>query len=401
MPRIKPFSGYIYNIKKIKEINKVVAPPWDVIDENYEKFLLQNSPYNIVNLISKNAEPSCVKKTFENWIKNKIFIKDKKESFYFLNHTFICGEEKKERKGFFALLEIEELNSKKVIPHEVIFEKHRDNRYRLIEKCHANFSSVFMLYQDKKNIIEKIINSYSKILFEGEINDEKFKFGIINSGEKEIKKVIGSSKLFIADGHHRYNAALNFYKNTGLKKYKYVLVYLSNIDSPDLVILPTHRYIKEIPDIKNKQKELSNFFEIIKVSNEKEMFKRMKTEKQNQYKFGVYDGNFYVLVLKKREEVISNIHSKNSNLWKSLDVVILHEFILKKIFEVSGEVFMYNQNPKILIEERNKIGKGIVFFINPITKQSFKKIVSKGELMPQKSTYFYPKVPSGLVIYKF
>ena len=122
---------------------------------------------------------------------------------------------------------------------------------------------------------------------------------------------------------------------------------------------------------------------------------------QDKHCFGIYDnGEFFVLILKEKE-IIKKIAEKHSENWSELDTVILHEFIFPEIFEIKNNEFFFHISPEYLIKEREKRRKGIIFFLNPIKKEQFLKICFCGEVMPQKSTYFYPKVPSGLVIYKF
>jgi len=405
MVEIKSFCGYIYNIDKVGDISKVIAPPWDVINGEYERSLFQRSPYNAIRLISQNGNPDEVNEIFDKWVPEKILMKSEKEGFYFLKHRFKYQNKELERKGFFALLKLQDFSSGNVIPHEVIFEKHKNNRYSLIDKCRANFSPVFMLYHDEENNIEKILNADSEIITNGELNEEKFIFGIVNEEDKisAIKKFIKSQKLFIADGHHRYQAALSYFKDNPSVENSYILVYLVNMESSELIINPTHRYIPVDIPFEEKMGELKNFFEITKVPDgEKEMFRKMERTEICQHKFGVWDNkNFYVLNLKDKKDPLKYLHSGKSKDWGLLDGVVLHHFILKEIFGMDEKNFIYDFSAEKLIKKCEKSGKGIVFFLNPVTKEQFKNIVGNREIMPPKSTYFYPKVPTGLVIHKF
>jgi len=401
MVEINAFKGFTYNFKKTDDISKVIAPPWDIIDEKFEEKLCSNSPYNIINLISKNGKPEKVSEKFNEWIKEKILIEDEKECFYFVNHKFEVEGEKKERKGFFALLKLEEFEKGNIIPHEKIFEKYKMNRYKLIEKCRANFSPVFMLYQDDSFIFEKETEE-EKEEISGIINGENFSFGRITDRKKieRIKDLFKNKKVIIADGHHRYNAALHFYLDNPYPWAEKVLVFFVNINSPGLTILPTHRYIQKNISFIEKKRILDNFFEVIDVSSIEEMKERMK-ENQDSHTFGVYEKeNFLVLTLKKKE-VIEKIAEKHSKNWSELNTVILHEFILTDIFKVDNREFLFHSSMDYLMDEYRRKKEGVIFFLNPIKKEQFLKICFSGEVMPHKSTYFYPKVPSGLVIYKF
>jgi len=401
MVEIDTFKGFIYNLEKTGDINKVIAPPWDVIDEKFEEKLQLQSPYNIINLISKNGKPEKVSERFNKWIKEKILIEEEKECFYFTNHKFKVEGENKERKGFFALLKLEGFEKGNIIPHEKIFEKYKMNRYKLIEKCKANFSPVFMLYQDDSFIFEKEIEE-EKEEITGRINGESFSLGRITDRKKikRIKELFKNKKVIIADGHHRYNAAFHFYLDNPYPWAEKVLVFFVNMNSPGLVILPTHRYIQKSISFIDKKGILNNFFEVVSVSSIEEMKEKMK-ENQDNHTFGVYEkGNFFVLILKNRE-VMEKIAKKHSKNWSELDTVILHEFILTDIFEVDNREFLFHSSMDYLMNEYRRRKEGVIFFLNPIKKEQFLNICYSGEVMPHKSTYFYPKVPSGLVIYKF
>ncbi len=401
MVEIEPLKGYTYNLEKVGNISNVISPPWDVIDSEYEKKLKLLSPYNVINLISKNENPQEVFQKFNKWIKEKIVIEDESDCFYFMKHTFLVDNKQMERNGVFALLKLETFEKGNIIPHERIFEKYKVNRYKLIEKCRANFSPVFMLYQDNNFIFENEIKKLNGEI-KGTINNEIFSFGKIKDKNKIeiIKNIFKDKKLIIADGHHRYNAALHFYLDNPTPSAGKVLVFLVNIESPDLLILPTHRYVIEDISFFKKKQLIEKFFEIQKVPSLFEMIKKME-QFQDSHCFGVYDnGEFFVLILKEKE-IIKKIAEKHSENWSELDTVILHEFIFPEIFEIKNNEFFFHISPEYLIKEREKRKKGIIFFLNPIKKEQFLKICFCGEVMPQKSTYFYPKVPSGLVIYKF
>jgi len=401
MAEIIPFKGLLYNLGKVRDINKVIAPPWDVIDNEYEKYLHSLSPYNIINLIGKNNNPEEVADLFYKWIEEKILIEDEGENFYFMRHIFSYRNRKYERKGFFTLLKLEDFSSGTIIPHEQIFEQHHQNRYKLIEKCRANFSPVFMLYEDEKQRIEELIESEEGIL-EGEIKDEKFLFGKIKNEKKkkEIQNILRKNNLYIADGHHRYYAALRFYKNNPSEKNSYVMIFLVNLLSPGLVILPTHRYIPDdfTLDFYGGFRE---YFEVKEVENIEKVFEIMEKFKK-QHAFGIFQKEkFYVVVVKEMEKIEKYLPQKNSHEWRTLDTVILHEFIMKKFLKDENIECLFHSSPEFLLKEYKKRKRGIIFFLNPVEKNSFIKICSNGEIMPPKSTYFYPKVPSGLVLHKF
>ncbi|HOM27271.1 MAG TPA: DUF1015 domain-containing protein [bacterium] len=393
MVEIKPFKGYIYNLDKIGEMSKVISPPWDLINEELEKKLLSLSEFNIVKLISKENNPDDVYETLNNWIENKILIQDDRENFYFLKENFEYDGKNYERKGIFGILKIEDFEKRNIIPHERIFQKYSDNRYKILEKCKSNFCPVFMLYPDKCFQIENIIDE-EKNYFTGYINNEKFSFGRIESREKimKIEEIFKEKVVFIADGHHRYNASLMFYKNNPEERNKYLLVYLANIESDGVIILPTHRYIPSEVNL-NFDK---NFVDILKVNDKEEMEKLLGTSKER--KIGMfYNGFFYILKIKNYEKQF-----KEEGPYLKLDTFLVDNFLIKNFVDIKENVeFLYHSSKEYLLNEYKKRKNGVIFFLNPVKKDIFIEMCLNGKLMPQKSTYFFPKVPSGLVIYVF
>ncbi|MCM8777925.1 MAG: DUF1015 domain-containing protein [Candidatus Omnitrophica bacterium] len=402
MVDIEPFCGYRYNPDKIKEISEVIAPPWDVIDIQMEKYLREISSFNIINLISGSCNPDDVKKKFDKWIESGILVRDIEEGFYFMKHRFIWREKEFTRKGFFTLLHLEDFKTGNVIPHERIFEKYSTNRYQLIQKCRANFSPVLMLYQDNSFAVEDIIERSPVITVGYTIDKEKFEFGRIlnNADVKYIKKIVSKGCLIIADGHHRYSAALQYYKDNPSPENRFVLVFLINIKSPAVLILPIHRYIPYDISFINCLDIFKRYFSITEVPDLETMHQIQEREKNNV--FGVYENSrFYTIVLKDINDIKKHLSDKFSNRWIALDTVLLHEFIMPYIFDTQPQDVIYHQSPEYLLEEYKKKNSGVIFFLKAVNKQHFLDICLNGELMPQKTTYFYPKVPSGLVIYKF
>ena len=403
MVEIRPFCGYRYNPDRVKEIDRVIAPPWDVIDNELESHLRELSPVNIINLISKNCNPDDVKEIFEEWVKKEILIRDVDEGFYFMKHHFKWMGQEFTRRGFFTLLRLEDFITGNVIPHERIFEKYSTNRYQLIQKCRANFSPVLMLYQDSSFAVEGIIEQ-SPVISKGYtvVDRELFEFGRIIKSEdiKTIRDIVSKGNLIIADGHHRYNAALQYYKDNPSPENSFVLVFLININAPEVQILPTHRYIPSSVTFIDKVDVFEKYFYITEVADVKAIYEIMNREKSNT--FGVYEsGRFYAITLKDINDVKKRLSDRFSDRWIALDTVLLHKFILPDILDIEPQEVIYHQSPEYLLEEYKKRNSGVIFFLKAVNKQHFLDICLNGELMPQKTTYFYPKVPSGLVIYKF
>ncbi len=403
MVNIKPFRGYLYNTALTGGISRVIAPPWDIIDDREEAGLLGSSEWNVIRLISQKLDPSQADGVFLKWISGRILVEDSSPAFYFLKHTFSYMGKSYERKGIFGLLQIEDFSRGNIIPHENVFEKNHENRYRLIEKCLANFSPVFMLYQDAKDAIGRIVEK-APVMMEGEMKGDSLEFGRIDSRRdiEEITGVLSPGKLFIADGHHRYQAAFRFYMDNPGDKNSRVLVFLANIESTGLMILPTHRYIAGNVSFAGKKEVFEKYFHVEKSGGLEDMSARMESGRQG-HSFGVYEkGDFHVITLKPGDIPFDPAgpgdHSKE---WLSLDNVILKNLVIDRILGAGEREVIFNASAQAILDEYSRRNEGVVFFVNPVSKESFLKISMNGEKMPQKSTYFYPKVPTGFVIHRF
>lgn len=403
MVEINPFRGYTYNLEKVRDISTIIAPPWDVIDPETEKHLKALSGWNVINLISANINPSTVKDTFEQWLSEDVLIRDTQESFYFSRHNFSWMDRRFNRQGIFALLRLQDFSSGNVIPHEKVFEKYHTNRYNLIKTCRANFSAVFMLYRDESHLIDGLIDNAIPDV-EGKMgNDELVSFGRIKDVAEidRIKNLLAPGRLIIADGHHRYQGALQYYRDNPDPKNSFVLVFLVNIESPGLLILPTHRYVKSGLSFLEKKSVFEKYFEIEKMKSQTAMFLRMHQNREKKT-FGIYEkGKFYTIILKDKDEVQRFMPKNFSQQWQMLDTVILHSFIFTVLFNTPVPELFFHQSADYLLNEYNKTNSGVIFFLNPVDRKQFMDIAYSGELMPQKTTYFYPKVPTGLVIHRF
>ncbi len=409
---IKPFKGLLYNKERIKNIERVVAPPYDVISPQEQIKLYQRSPYNIVRLILgkefSNDSPSNNRYTraadyFTSWFNENILRLDQQNSFYIYGQDYKYDGKKITRYGLMALMKLEEAKSNRPLPHELTSRKPKEDRFKLLEAVKANLCPIFALFPDDKKIITQILIKQAKTMaifdFKGlgvkhrlwRVSDKK----IIN----KIKKLLKPKSIFIADGHHRYEVALSF-----RKVYNYVMVYLAGLDENYLTILPTHRLIKLPHHISNEKilKKLNKFFEVKKAGSFSTIFKEMKKENKRKI-FGLFLGsnNYFTLTL----DNLSKKHS-NAKILDNLDVSVLHNLVLKKIFKVESNKF----NSKVICYIRDaglalKLVKArkydLAFFLKPTKLQQVKDIALAGKKMPHKSTYFYPKPLSGLVINKF
>ncbi len=444
MAVIKPFRGIRYNKEKIQNLEKVVSPPYDIIPEDQKQEYLSFSPYNIVRLILPDADGksdkySTANNLFNQWLNSDIIRRDECPSIYIYQQIFNINGEDITRTGFICLLKLEDFKTRTVLPHEKTLSAPKEDRLNLMNACPANLSQIFGLYQDTMcqengSAISQILKkhtSFSPIIDITDTKGEKHKLWAI-ADKSDIHTIISAmqdKKVFIADGHHRYETALNYKKemteknknHTGGEPYNFIMMYLCEIDDSGLVVLPTHRLLKDLPEEVIPQEvipqfnkstfkqNLSAYFDIIQ-TNKKNLFEYME-KNRDKHVFGLYmgrgntsKGEFYALTFNKGLQLqpLANI----PDAWKELDVAILHKVIIENVLGITDESVKLQKNIKYTADKEEGISQvdngsyNLLLLLNPTKLSQIKEISLKGEVMPQKSTYFYPKLLTGLVINK-
>lgn len=404
MAKILPFRGVLYNPDKVSG-DDVIAPPYDVITPEQRDILYQKSPYNIIRVDfgkemlgddEKNNKYTRAKEYIEKWLQEGILRRDEKKCFYAYECEYSVFGEKKRLKGIIGLVKIEELGNG-IYPHEATHSKPKTDRLNLMKSCKANISPIYSLYKSRERITSDIIDNikeYPLIAahdFDGAIH-RLYRIGDSSSINLIIKE-LADKPIFIADGHHRYEVALQYRKEMGEGPWDYVMMFLANMADEGITILPTHRMIKGIKR-EDVLFRLEHDFFIESCGLECDIRKRLLLEPKNT--FGLYLGSnekWYLLRYKGTD--LEDVEP----VLRDLDVVILQELIIKRdlgITEVAYEMGIE--------ESLKKVRNGdfdAVFFLNPTGVEDVERVALAGQRMPPKSTYFYPKLLTGLVINKF
>ncbi len=421
MPEIKSFKGVFFNQEKVN-IEQVVTPPYDVISKRMQEDFYNKSDYNIVRLIfgkeydtDDNGNNKYIRAAefLNQWISDEILVFDKKEAIYYLEETFFVNGEKKVRKGFISLSKLEDFSKGNILPHEKTMHGPKADRLNLTKHCKCNFSQIFSVYSDENCSTMNIFKNATPFL-NFEYNGTEYKLGKITDKSliNKLAELMKNKKIFIADGHHRYETALAYknyrreIENNPRKSmpYDYVMMYFSPIEENDLLILPTHRGVKNVTiDEKTLIENLSDFFQTEKFTKNSidELLKKMKKLEKSHTVFGAYFGSENLYFLKFKNSLKEKLDE-----YASLDVQILQSYILEKFLGISQE----DLDNKTKIEYIKDIEYGFeliannelqgIFLMNPTKINQVKNIALSGKKMPQKSTYFYPKLLTGLVIYK-
>ncbi|MFH1460044.1 MAG: DUF1015 domain-containing protein [Candidatus Omnitrophota bacterium] len=421
MADIFPFYGLRYNVKKIKNINKIFAPPYDVISPQEQKELYTQHPFNVIRLILGKTTNKDNKKSnrytraagfLNKWITDKILVFDEKPAIYVYVQEYFMGKEKRTRLGFIARMQFGE-KRKECLPHEQTLAKPKVDRLLLMRAVEANLSPIFSFYLDSKNTIE---NSFQPTIRKKPIIKFKDKYEIthkfwkIDDPEiiKKISKLMKSKQAFIADGHHRYEVSKMFRDEMLKKKMKnngfnYCMVYFTGFNKQNLSVLPTHRLVKNIPDLDAKVRSLDKYFKITRFNDIKNL--NLAQQKARGFSLGMYfKDKFYLLQMKDRV-LLDRLMRKSPVEWRELDVAMLNKVVFEHIFKLNAakkeENIYYTRDLDFAIKSVKKKQAAIAFFPNSTKAEQVKKIALSGMRMPQKSTYFYPKPITGLVINKF
>ena len=433
---IKPFRALRFDGDVVGDIGACISPPYDVIDSDMQQRLCEKSPYNVVRII-KPLEQSAENNEQDKYARAGDFLnelvetgvlkRDAKESVYAYVQDFAIGDESFQRPGFVALGELSEFG-KGVQPHEKTLDGPKADRLNLMRAKAAQFGQIFMLYDDPERVADNIIAGAVKgealIDFTDEDGARHRLFAIdVPEDINAIVKMMADKRVVIADGHHRYETALNYYGETKSPAAAYRMMTFVNMQNPGLVILPTHRLIVNVSgfSIDDLTEKLQGAFEVTKftfadegqkLQARRKMFELMKDNfGQGRSCLGIYagDGCFYSACLKD-SAAMNGAGGDLSDAAKGLDVNVLHKLILEDMLGIGDKQLAAESNVEYVKDIGDVIERSIakvdsgrsqaVFFMNPTRIEQVEAIAQAGEKMPQKSTFFYPKVYTGLVVNK-
>lgn len=431
MVRIAPFRGVRYSQKKIRDLAKVIAPPYDVISKSEQERLYKKSPYNFVRLdLSQEADSyDAVAQTLNDWLAQGIFERDQEPAIYFSSQRFkLKGGEEKERLGFFALIELQDFTSGEIRPHEKTHDAPKQDRLKLMLACQAQLSPIFALYAQPKPTINRIlavaVEGVAPWLDVEQDNGDHCRLWRITDSAviQKIQQEMRDQKLLIADGHHRYEATLSYRDHmrrergqwTGREAFNYVMAYCANMNDNNVVILPTHRLVRgfEHKPFLELEEALQTYFYVEqhpKTPDGKVSF--LKALKAAAKKYRVIGASFkrdprYLILRLKNKRIMQRLAKDLSAPLRELDVNTLHLLILEHILgmapeqQESGDTVCYFEDEETVLQTLEKEEFQAAFLLNAPKAEEVLAIAAAGEKMPQKSTYFYPKLSSGLIVNK-
>ena len=430
MAEISPFPALRYDPEKVR-LSDVVTQPYDKINPEMQDGYYEASPYNLVRIILGRPEKpeketdnryTQAAEYLKSWRKAGVFTQDSTPSIYAYSQRFLVPgtSQKVERRGFIGAGKLHEYAEKVVFRHEQTLSKPKSDRLNLLRATHAHFGQIFMLYSDLAQTIDSLLFDDNHYAWQ-EVTDE---YGVLHRlrriSDQSVLNIVqtemADKKLIIADGHHRYETALNFRKEAEEKgseclkqNAQRVMMTFVNMDSPGLVILPTHRVVFGLPnfDVAQFAKKAGELYDVkeLGTANASELTKTLADSGKKAISFvaATKNGSF---LLTAKPATSDQISSEFSARQRKLDVVHLHSLLLEKTLAISHEQVVNQQHLRYLRSAdealrcvQNDPEVNVAFLMNPVSIDQVREIAFAGEVLPQKSTDFYPKLLSGLAIY--
>ncbi|MCL5268465.1 MAG: DUF1015 domain-containing protein [Bacteroidetes bacterium] len=421
MADIQPFKAIYYNAEIVKDLSKVVAPPYDVINKEQQLELYDRNPNNIIRLdLNPASDPYPVAaKEMQRMLKERSLVQDAEPAIYPYLQTFKTQDGKTvTRRGFVSWIRLEPFEAGVVLPHEHTLSGPKMDRLKLMTATKASFSQIFSVYGDQSKTLEK---EYDKLMeakpfLEADqdgVNNRVYRF-TGSATVKVFQDLLGKIPVYIADGHHRYETALEYQRimrennpqHTGRGAHNYIMMYFTNIFDSGLVVYPTHRILHSLSgfDANKLVDAVKTHFDLATKPDVDSLASSLLTAGDHSYGMILPQKKYYLMKLKPGADVLSIVKENVPAPVKRLDVTLLHDYVLTQTLGISKEAQEKKLNLNYTIDRHEvdgavQSGKGQLGFILNSTKvEQVKEVADAGAVMPQKSTYFYPKLLSGLLL---
>jgi len=444
MSEVRPFRAFRYDTKHVS-LDQVLTQPYDKITPAMQERYYAASPYNLIAIEKGKESPDDTPQNnvytraaqkLEEWITQKILAQDAAPGIYVYSqdYTIPGTQTRRTRIGFIALGRLEDYDAHMVFPHERTLSAPKADRIELLRHARAQTGQLFMLYDDRARKIDAMLEQTARKGTALELRDE---FGVTHrlwpvcdpAFIERVQKEMSAKKLLIADGHHRYETALN-YRNecraisgkSGtpsdcMSAHEFAMMTFINTHSSGLTILPTHRVVRNLADF-----DFEKFRKIIeplfdwysypfanpdeRAAAFPEFRKDLETQNHGRRAIGVYPGGVFYLFLLRRNADLEQLLPGVSEAQRGLDVVLLHRLILERGLGITAEAVAaeknvtYEREMDAAIAAVDRGEAQVAFLLNPVRVQQVADIALGGDVLPQKSTDFYPKLLSGLTIFR-
>jgi uncharacterized protein (DUF1015 family) len=405
VPEVRPFAGIRYQVPS-RDLHKVLAPPYDVISPAAQRELYERDPRNVVRLILNRTEGEAAYAdagaTFRRWVQQGVLAAEERPVFYVLEQTFGAGGRALTRHGLFARFRAEDPGRGVILPHEQTRQGPREDRYRLLLATRANFSPIFLMFPDPSGRFAEAaaavaaaapLASYTD---DGGVAHRLWRVdedGAIAAFEQSL----AGAKAYIADGHHRHATALRYRDEVGPDG-AWTMGYFTPLEGPGLVVLPYHRILSAGPSLAEARRALQGVFRLTDATSAGDAAHRASASGA-PYAFGLAapgQGALLAEALPAAERLLPDAAPPSL---RALDTWFLHHAVLQPLLEVPEEAVDYVHSQA---EAEEAVARGacrLAVLVRPTPVGQIVDVAEAGESMPAKSTFFHPKVPSGLVIH--
>lgn len=438
MADVRPFRGIRYNQEAIGDLSLVVAPPYDIIDDQARDSYYNRHPYNVVRLIlnrpkksdADTEQPYIRAGEFLNrWRAQRILIQDNVPGFYIYRQRYLLEGTYRECTGVVARVRVEEFEDGRILPHEDIMPKPLADRTKLLEHTGTNLSMVHTLYSDPDEKLRKPIlaemERFPLAQFQTSdgmahdlwgVNDERF--------VRKIMSFFQKRPLYIADGHHRYQTALEYCSSLRASgeitddddSRNFLLMMIVEMENPGLSLLPVHRVlVGRRVDAEALLRSLESWFTVATIDVPKgarsgqvyQMLEKLNMAGDSRIEFGAFTrepDRFILLSWKSNLDPLKVVGGDFSDSYKMLDVTVLHKLVIEGALGIPADResmernLVFIRDPIEAVRTVDAGRGGVAFFLKPPRVEQVREVADHGERMPQKSTYFYPKPCSGIVM---
>ncbi len=437
MPRLHPFRGVHFDTSKIgKDLTRVTTQPYDRIGPALQDEYYRRHENNIIRIILRKEEPGRDKyrdaaATLEAWLAAGVLVRDPVPSLYVYHQVYATPRGPKTRKGLSALVEIDEPGKGKILPHEQTHTGPKIDRFNLISAARAHTEQVFLLYSDPDKAVNRVLDGAAQGPPDFQATDDLgdvHRVWRLQDPAKigEVQKLLEAKECIIADGHHRYETSWNYRQETARRGLKVpgpetpenVLATLVNMDD-DLTIFGTHRLCYDVPgfSLVRLLTEGKRHFEIREYpfgdgaeegSARQEMLEDLRLEGKAKPCFGMAareSSAHYLFVVRDVRAAAARVKEKRSEDWRSLDVCLLHALVLEELLGIGPQQLAAEKNVHFLRSADEAVEKAratppyqVAFLVNPVRLDQIRRVVRNGERFPQKTTDFYPKLLTGLLL---
>jgi len=415
MADIRPFRGIRYNPAKTADQDKVITQPYDKVSPEMKQGYLAADPHNFVRLILPDGYEASAA-TCRQWLAEGVLVRDPEPALYVYHQEFTALGETRVRKGFVGVLHVDEFEKGTVLPHERTLSKAKADRLSLTRATRKDYEQIFMLFSDPEREVDRLLEPAGDPDIRA--TDE---YGVVHRAWTvtdpatiaRVRAKLADAVLLIADGHHRYETALNFRKEVeaaepGLAPdaaVRFKTCAFINVADPGLVIFPTHRFLANLGDVDwgAKLALLAAAFKVTPVAPADAEEALRAAAGGNAFVLHAGKARTWLLELADRRAVERAVGPERSADYKALDVVVLHSVVIESIFGVTPENIenhvKYERDWRTAVARVDSGEFQAVLLMNPTRVEQVRRLSELGERMPQKSTDFYPKLISGLVFH--